>query len=104
MSWFEEKPEVSLEFLTSLRVSYDAQIIDIVQSSLVNEGLFILGTFSEDGPDKCSGLPVQRYSEDSMSKLFHAGFSKIRCLEKRHTTPFDTIQAFLFCSFKRMVA
>ncbi len=64
-------------------------------------GYLVLGTFSEQGPDKCSGLEVQQYSEASMSARFEASFEKIKCIEEDHTTPFHTTQHFLFCSFRR---
>lgn len=64
-------------------------------------GFLIIGTFSENGPLKCSGLHIQQYNETSLSNAFKNGFSKIQCLTEDHTTPFNTTQNFLFCSFKK---
>ncbi len=61
----------------------------------------ILGTFSENGPKKCSGLEIQQYSETQMKQLWEKDFDKISCHTEDHTTPFDTQQNFLFCHFKR---
>jgi hypothetical protein len=61
----------------------------------------IIGTFSENGPLKCSGLNIQQYNETSLSDVFNNGFTKIKCLTEDHTTPFNTTQNFLFCSFKK---
>ena len=61
----------------------------------------VLGTFSENGPDKCSGLPVQRYSEESLTKLLKGKWDKINCTTKDHLTPFGTNQNFLFCHFRK---
>lgn len=61
----------------------------------------IIGTFSENGPKKCSGLEINQYSEDSLAEELKNGFEKIRCITEDHTTPFDTTQNFLFCSFKK---
>jgi len=65
-------------------------------------GFLTISTFSDNGPKKCSGLDVRQYSEEALSKELENGFTKIRCIEDNHTTPFDTAQFFLFCSFKRL--
>lgn len=62
----------------------------------------IIGTFSENGPKKCSGLEIKQYSEEVMTKLFQKEFEVVRCFTEDHTTPFDTTQNFIFCSFKRI--
>ena len=62
---------------------------------------FILGTFSENGPTKCSGLEISQYNELVLKSLFGASFDLINCFLEDHTTPFNTIQNFIFCSFKR---
>ncbi|TDL99654.1 MAG: SAM-dependent methyltransferase [Flavobacteriaceae bacterium] len=64
-------------------------------------GFLTIGTFSENGPTKCSGLEIKQYSEEKLSAELNNGFDKIRCVTEDHTTPFDTTQNFLFCSFKR---
>lgn len=65
-------------------------------------GYLVLGTFSEDGPGKCSGLKVKQYSEQSMTNRVKESFEKIQCIKTDHETPFQTTQNFIFCSFKRM--
>lgn len=60
----------------------------------------VIGTFSTEGPLKCSGLEIKQYDESSMLKQF-SQFNKLECLQENHTTPFNTQQNFLFCSFKR---
>jgi 2-polyprenyl-3-methyl-5-hydroxy-6-metoxy-1,4-benzoquinol methylase len=62
-------------------------------------GYLILGTFSEEGPKKCSGLEINQYSETSLTDILKKNFKKIQCIEEIHTTPFRTKQSFLFCSF-----
>ncbi len=69
-------------------------------NSCIN-GYLIIGTFSENGPLKCSGLAIKQYDESSLTKAFSEGFDKIDCLKIDHVTPFKTIQNFQFCSFKR---
>lgn len=64
-------------------------------------GYMVLGTFSENGPKKCSGLEIVQYNEEKMASLFKNRFDKIKCLTEDHTTPFGTVQHFIFCSFKK---
>lgn len=61
----------------------------------------ILGTFSSNGPEKCSGLPIQQYDEKQMENSFKKDFTKIRCIHSQHRTPKQTDQDFLFCSFEK---
>ncbi len=65
-------------------------------------GVLIIGTFSEQGPKKCSGLDIKQYSEETITNLFEQGFVKIKCFTLDHRTPFDTIQNFIFCTFRRI--
>ncbi|GAA0555126.1 class I SAM-dependent methyltransferase [Chitinophaga japonensis] len=64
-------------------------------------GYLVIGTFSENGPETCSGLPIQRYSEASLEQQLSPYFEKVRCIKEEHVTPFQTRQEFLFCLFKR---
>ena len=68
----------------------------------VVSGFFIIGTFSNCGPDKCSGLHVQQYNEETLAAEFENEFKKIRCMTEDHITPFHTKQNFLFCCFSRL--
>ncbi|MEO6820336.1 MAG: class I SAM-dependent methyltransferase [Ginsengibacter sp.] len=65
------------------------------------DGYLTIGSFSENGPDKCSGLRIKQYSEEKLAAELINGFDKIRCITEDHHTPFHTKQHFLFCSFKR---
>lgn len=60
-----------------------------------------IGTFSENGPTKCSGLEIKQYSESELESKLSESFSKIKCFQENHVTPFNTEQNFLFCSFKK---
>jgi SAM-dependent methyltransferase len=62
----------------------------------------ILGTFSEQGPTKCSGLEIQQYNEESLTKIYDKQFEIINCINENHMTPFKTSQNFLFCRFKKI--
>lgn len=75
--------------------------VAIVGDSLKRNGDLVIGTFSENGPKKCSGLEIKQYSEKNMTKTFETSFDQVKCRIEDHPTPFDTVQNFLFCSFKR---
>jgi 2-polyprenyl-3-methyl-5-hydroxy-6-metoxy-1,4-benzoquinol methylase len=70
---------------------------------LTSAAKIMIGTFSDNGPEKCSGLPVQQYREESLSSLLSKWFLKIKCITTDHLTPFHTIQNFLFCSFQKII-
>lgn len=104
----EFKPEVKFDFwhdraafhfLTSDEKVY--KYVSIAEQSINSKGYLILGTFSENGPRKCSGLDIQQYNEASMSARFEVNFERIKCITEDHVTPFNTTQNFLFCSFQR---
>lgn len=61
----------------------------------------VIGTFSENGPEKCSGLPVKKYSETDLQRTVSRDFKKIKCVAEDHLTPFNTLQSFTFCSFEK---
>ena len=65
-------------------------------------GLVIVGTFSVDGPKKCSGLEIKQYHENGMKEKFEkANFENIECKREDHITPAGAIQNFVFCSFMK---
>lgn len=78
-----------------------AKYVETLKGALNNNGLFIIGTFSDQGPKKCSGIEIKQYSGQSISTLFLQEFEKIKCVTTDHLTPSNTIQNFLFCSFRR---
>ena len=73
--------------------------IDIVEKNISDGGHLIIGTFSENGPLKCSGLEVSRYSKKVIEKLFNKTFKLIDAFHFDHITPFNTTQNFLFSHF-----
>lgn len=74
--------------------------VDLLFNSLKPNGYFLIFTFSKKGPKKCSGLEVCQYDkEDLMTK-----FSQLELIEsgtEDHHTPFDTVQNFTYCLFKK---
>jgi len=70
-----------------------------VVKNVVN-GNVIIGTFSFDGPQKCSGLDIRQYDETGIKEMFERfDFKKIECKREDHIAPSGIVQNFVFCSF-----
>ena len=76
--------------------------ISLCNEYINKEGILIIGTFAEDGPLKCSGLEIKRYSVENLKELFKENFEFIEGFKKLHSTPFDTQQSFTFCVFRKI--
>lgn len=87
----------TFHFLTS--VSQVSAYLNIARKAISK--YLIIGTFSENGPEKCSGLPIKQYTEEQLQNKLIMDFKKIKCVNEDHITPFQTKQNFLFCSFKK---
>jgi ubiquinone/menaquinone biosynthesis C-methylase UbiE len=103
------KPDVKFDFWHDRAVFHfltSEASIDKYKTTIENavnkEGNFLLGTFSEKGPLKCSGLEIKQYSENSMKQTFSESFEAVKCFTENHTTPFNTVQNFQFCGFKKI--
>ena len=68
-----------------------------VRRAVRPEGYVIVATFAEDGPTKCSGLPVVRYSSTSLHDEFDGGFELIHSTSEQHVTPSGQTQSFIYC-------
>lgn len=73
----------------------------LVTQFIKPKGHMVIGTFSDRGPQRCSGLEIHQYSEELMEEQFIADFKKVECKRIDHITPYNTVQNFLFCLFKR---
>ena len=75
--------------------------ISLCNKYINNHGILIIGAFAEDGPLKCSGLEIKRYSVDQISGLFKETFELVESFKMLHKTPFDTEQSFSFCVLRK---
>jgi SAM-dependent methyltransferase len=73
--------------------------ISQVKKALKPCGHLIIATFASDGPLQCSGLPVMRYSPESLRAEFFPGFELINHVEENHITPNGSVQQFIYCHF-----
>jgi SAM-dependent methyltransferase len=67
-------------------------------------GMVIIATFALDGPERCSGLPVQRYSAEMLAAEMGTEFELAETVNERHQTPFGTVQSFGYNRFVRVGA
>ena len=75
--------------------------ISTVNKAITTNGILTIGTFSENGPKKCSGIEITQYTEESLANLFPNEFEKIESFYVDHPTPFDTVQNFVFGVFRK---
>jgi ubiquinone/menaquinone biosynthesis C-methylase UbiE len=64
-------------------------------------GYLIIGTFSENGPKKCSGIEIKQYSTETLALLFNPYFDLVEGFTTDHITPSGAIQNFAFCVMKK---
>ncbi len=75
--------------------------LEVMKQSLKPDGFLIIASFSLEGPQKCSGLEVMRYSPEMFSKELGGDFLFLESINERHQTPFGTLQEFVYCIFKK---
>lgn len=79
------------------RAAYVARMKQAVRPG----GHVVIGTFAIDGPEKCSGLPVNRYDAASLAEELGEGFELVDSRRQDHSTPWNATQRFQFCVFRR---
>lgn len=89
----------AFHFLTEARdrAAYVARL----RSAVASGGHVIIATFAPDGPEKCSGLPVQRYDGASLAAELGPEFELIETRSETHHTPWNSTQAFQFSRFRK---
>lgn len=73
----------------------------LARRSMRQGGHLIIATFAPDGPDRCSGLPVCRYTAQTLAAEFVDGFELVKEVRDTHTTPSGKSQAFTYAMFRR---
>ncbi len=75
--------------------------VSSLSAALPAGGHAIIATFAEDGPERCSNLPVCRYSPEHLSAELGPGFVLVESLRETHLTPAQGEQKFIYCCFIR---
>lgn len=79
-----------------------ARYRDVLLASLAADGQAVIATFGPEGPERCSGLPVQRYSADRLAATLGPALRLVEHGLHVHTTPAGGTQQFLFARFARV--
>jgi SAM-dependent methyltransferase len=82
-------------FLTS--AADRARYVEQVRTSVKPGGHVLVATFADDGPTRCSGLPVARYSAAALHHEFGSRFELLESVREDHVTPSGSTQAFVYC-------
>lgn len=69
--------------------------VEKVREATKSGSHIVIATFSPDGPDSCSGLPVQRWSVEQLSELFSDFCSVLSYAKYNHVTPWGSEQSFM---------
>ena len=64
-------------------------------------GSAIIATFADDGPERCSGLPVRRYSPVALAEQLGSAFELVDTSAHQHLTPWGAQQSFQYSRFTR---
>jgi SAM-dependent methyltransferase len=79
-----------------------ARYLARLRHTLKPHGTAIIATFALDGPEKCSGLRVERYSPERLAHEFGDAFELMEALPYMHHTPWGTTQSFQYSRFLRL--
>ena len=74
----------------------------VLTKGLRKGGTLILSTFADDGPERCSGLPVHRWSADALARELGSEFRLSESLREDHRTPGGAVQPFTWARFERI--
>lgn len=74
-----------------------AAYIEQVRRAVRPGGVVLMATFAEDGPTRCSGLDVVRYSAAELHRALGSGFRLLHSQRELHRTPAGAEQSFTYC-------
>jgi SAM-dependent methyltransferase len=74
---------------------------EVLEAALIPGGWLVLGAFGPDGPERCSDLPVQRWSPEALARELGPGFSLRQSFDQTHQTPWGSAQIFSWSLFER---
>ena len=75
--------------------------VETAKNGIIENGLMIIGTFSDKGPTTCSGLPVRQYALEELQQTFSPYFETVKKFNIDHITPSGQSQNYSFCVFRK---
>jgi hypothetical protein len=101
VSWYQPVPDCSLGLIKSAASDPAASIIDVGGGASRLVDRLLADEYSDNGPERCSGLPVQRYSAQTLAAHLGPAFALHAEAAETHQTPFGTPLEFSYALFKR---
>ena len=86
-------------FLTS--DEHRQQYLHTLDTATAQGAIAVFGCFAPDGPQRCSGLPVARYSAAQLARELGTKWRLTSQAREEHTTPAGTIQPFTWIALRR---
>jgi len=74
---------------------------EVLRVGVKHNSHLIVGTFSEKGPERCSGIKIKKYTKELLAKEFQPEFETLKLYSDNHQTPFNTLQPFSFAHLKK---
>lgn len=73
----------------------------VLERAVAPGGHAVVATFAPDGPERCSGLPVQRHDSASVLRAIGPEFRLVESLRHTHRTPSGAEQRFVVTLARR---
>ena len=75
--------------------------MQVLEAAIKPNGFLMIGTFSENGPAKCSGIEIKQYAVEELKAIVPSSFLFLEGENIEHPTPTGNIQDFTFCKFQK---
>ena len=76
--------------------------VELSERTVEPGGTAVMATFADDGPERCSGLPVRRYSAEQLAEECGRGWKLTEAAQHVHTTPHGVAQTFVYSTFRKV--
>ncbi len=73
----------------------------MLKASLAPQAVVVVGTFAEDGPRHCSGLPTAGYTPGRLAAALGSGLQEVARRREEHRTPDGRVQPFTWFALRR---
>lgn len=77
-----------------------AAYLEALAEGLAPDGLVLMATFALDGPERCSGLHIERYDAEKLARELGPPLQLLNSWREEHVTPWGAKQAFTWCAFR----
>lgn len=78
--------------------------MEVLDRSLAADGHVVIATFGLDGPERCAGLPVERYDIEALTEAFGDGFVCVAAREHRPEPGSGDRRPYVIATFRRRMS